>query len=287
MKKNLSYQDGFSLVELAIVLTIIGLIAGFSVPMLTESLHHKKWQKGEQHLEEVMTALAAYVGRHHRLPCAADPNAQGAERGLARAGCKKSSLSIGLVPYRTLGLPENIAEDGYKRPFTYCVNTLFTSEQSLDLFCGIPEEQLFVLDAQHQKLHQESDNPVVFVLVSYGEKGEGAYTKEGGRVPARSSLSLPERTNGEPSTTFYDLPYSRAEEAPFRQQVKWITRDQLLLYYLKRPCVKSTITAPETPAKLSKTPSSFDFSQSEVNKKHFLSLTNPILNPLAFEPESR
>ncbi len=237
MSVRSSSKDGFSLVELAIVLTILGLIAGFSVPLLTETVNSKKWQRGDRQMEEVITALASYVVRHHHLPCPADPSVQGSERGIALETCDRGPVKGGLVPYKTLGLPESITQDGFKRPFSYYVDPALTAKEfgSLQAFCKDSKEHLTILGDRDQVLSRNSKNPVAFALVGHGETGEGAFTNEGGRRPF-SSLSASERTNSEDSALIYDLPYSKNTEHPFRQQIKWVTRDHLLSYYAKCPC---------------------------------------------------
>ncbi len=220
MNPRSSSEEGFSLVELAIVLTILGLIAGFSVPLLTDTIGHKKWLQGDRHMEEIITALAAYVVRHQHLPCPADPSVQGSERGKAQENC--ASIQGGLVPYKTLGLPETLARDGFQRPFSYYTDPALTRGDipNLETFCKDSKENLILLGERDRKLSIDEKNPVAFVLVGHGETGEGSFDKEGGRR-SLSSLSATERANA---------------QHLFRQQIKWITRDHLLSYYAKCPC---------------------------------------------------
>ncbi len=53
--------SGFSLLEVAIVLCIIGIISGIGIPALNNFLKYQKIRKTEDHIEQIIQSLASYV----------------------------------------------------------------------------------------------------------------------------------------------------------------------------------------------------------------------------------
>ncbi len=71
--------------------------------------------------------LQEYLAQNGRLPCPADVLAPPESRGERRFGCAQTRGGyIGIVPYRTLGLPESVAKDGYGQWMTYVVDPEMT-----------------------------------------------------------------------------------------------------------------------------------------------------------------
>lgn len=80
-------------------------------------------------MEVIADHIAAYVHNYNRLPCAALPSqprnvlAFGRENG-DETGCGRYE---GLLPWRTLGLPDRFATDGWNRFYTYAVSPVFAA----------------------------------------------------------------------------------------------------------------------------------------------------------------
>ncbi|MBL8676377.1 MAG: prepilin-type N-terminal cleavage/methylation domain-containing protein [Alphaproteobacteria bacterium] len=54
-------EEGFSLLELSIVLIILGILGGLSLPFLTAQIQRAALVKTRFHQEYVLSAIAAYV----------------------------------------------------------------------------------------------------------------------------------------------------------------------------------------------------------------------------------
>lgn len=120
MKPN--SQSGFTLVQVAVIVVVVGLTAGafFSALSVRDARTRDERTKDTQRV--VASALSDYAQRHYTLPCPGDPAAATANAiGLARATCNTAALRVGVVPFRTLGLSPNEALDGYGNPMTYAV----------------------------------------------------------------------------------------------------------------------------------------------------------------------
>ena len=71
MKKHLA---GFSLIELAIVLTIVGILVGAAMPMVTGRSQGTKIATTQTRLQDIDNALGRYLSANGALPCVAALN---------------------------------------------------------------------------------------------------------------------------------------------------------------------------------------------------------------------
>lgn len=100
---------GFSLVEMAIVLTIVGLLMAGLLPALSGQIEQSRRNETRKILEEIHQALIGYAIIYGKLPCpttTTDPN--NASYGIADASCT-SPASEGYLPWKTLGVAETDA----------------------------------------------------------------------------------------------------------------------------------------------------------------------------------
>ena len=126
MTKLLSRRmHGFTLIELAIALVIIALLAtGLMISMVAqrESIAAAETQR---QLSEARDALLGFAAAHGRLPCPAAPAATGVEQPAGGGNC--NNPWDGFLPALTLGLhptdPNGYALDGWGNPLRYAVTT--------------------------------------------------------------------------------------------------------------------------------------------------------------------
>ncbi|SDF75327.1 prepilin-type N-terminal cleavage/methylation domain-containing protein [Limimonas halophila] len=82
-------RRGFSLLELAIALAIIGLLAGGTMQLVTAFSAEQRLDVTRQRLKAVEQALVRYASRHGRLPCPRDASAMtvaSVDDGIVSAG---------------------------------------------------------------------------------------------------------------------------------------------------------------------------------------------------------
>lgn len=234
--------SAFSLLELAITLSIIGVISSFVFPALTTFYKHQKNLRTENHLNQIIQALASYVLSCKHLPSPANPSDP-------LDGSSDEGRAIGVVPYRALGLPMAIAKDGYDHWITYAVVNELTSANISCVMMpqgNIPESQVFceikdpifpleVLDSQGMSVlsSQTREDFIAFVLVSHGPKGEGAFDDLGRRRP---NSSRDKNINASDNLTFIDRPLSHSKENFFDDKVRWVTRNNVMGVYGQKPC---------------------------------------------------
>lgn len=118
-------QAGFTLIELAIVLVVIGLLIGMFSHVGVGYLESKQREATQMKLDAVEEALVRFVAATRRLPCPADATAAAANQGVetlaGSGGSCTGNQNDGVVPWRTLGLARQAAVDGWDNFLTYRV----------------------------------------------------------------------------------------------------------------------------------------------------------------------
>lgn len=196
-------KRGFTLLEMSIVITIIAVLAGGGVAVFIVSLQRYQLQDTYDKLHALQDALFQYRIAFNRLPCPGDvtlsPDDQNfgieAENKGTCDGSPSSNFSItsagvedpymGMVPTKTLRLPDDYAFDGWGRRIMYAVSGNMTEDNAFTTInANDTTDRVTVNDA--------SGNPkttvAAYVLISFGANGHGGYPRVGGtaRVNAAS-----------------------------------------------------------------------------------------------------
>lgn len=100
-KSNMKYQLGFSLVEMAVVLVILGFVLGALLLPLQAQRQQLFYSQTDNTLEQARKALLGYAQTQGRLPCPATATSQGMADPLAGGTC---TVSVGFLPATTLGI---------------------------------------------------------------------------------------------------------------------------------------------------------------------------------------
>ena len=146
-------QSGFTLIEIAVVMVIIGLLAGGGVSLMRLLTERKARTETLTYLKDTRMALISYAEIHGRLPWA-DSDADGIEN---------ASVAAGALPYRTLQVAPT---DAYKRNLRYALNAGLGVNLSSSCFAlssglaGVPQ----VVDADGAA----AAFPIAAILISAG-----------------------------------------------------------------------------------------------------------------------
>ncbi len=107
-------QGGFSLIEMAIVMLIVGLLLGGLLMPLSEQVNLERYRETERQLQSIREALLGFALDQQRLPC---PDTTG--DGVEDSPCSDVE---GGVPWLTLGVGRR---DSWQRPLRYRVDASF------------------------------------------------------------------------------------------------------------------------------------------------------------------
>ncbi len=207
---------GFSLVELSVVLTIIGITLGTALSVATKVTEEDRVTTTNERMDAIEEALAVFLIENGRLPCPANgelrrDNATDAEFGLERIDdsaepsvCDASelltdgaNLFAGVVPTKTLGISDDLMEDGWGWRYTYVVDdrlansNMYHSQSvgrnddcddstSSDCFNYFDTSVgVITINDAATGSPGERTREAVMVLISHGKNGHGAYMRQG------------------------------------------------------------------------------------------------------------
>ncbi len=97
----LQSMNGYTLVEIAIVITVMGLIAAVSIGTYSGALGNREVRTASASAENVTGAILAYARLNNHLPC---PDTDGDGRAGDASGTCPAGREIGYIPYETVGL---------------------------------------------------------------------------------------------------------------------------------------------------------------------------------------
>ena len=125
MKKLIKFKRqscGFSLVEMAIVLVILGFVLGALLLPLQAQRQQLFYSQTNSTLEEAKRSLIGYAQSQGRLPCPATATSNGLADPLTGGTC---TVSVGFLPATTLGIQptddEGFTLDGWNNRIRYAV----------------------------------------------------------------------------------------------------------------------------------------------------------------------
>lgn len=110
-------NQGFTLIEITVVLAIVGLLALGAVSGLSKLRENAKFQEDKQQLQDIKSSLLAFVAINNYLPCPARPEDLGVEfRDTLSGRCK---ILVGELPYEAL---ETYSANPFKNTYSYHIN---------------------------------------------------------------------------------------------------------------------------------------------------------------------
>jgi hypothetical protein len=187
--------------------------------------------KTRSNQDYAMNAIAAYVEKYHRFPCPADPQILGSEFGIVQIQCR-GNKAIGILPFKSLGISESYAKDGFKRLMTYVVepelakkDTRLQHEQGGAITLKKEEGDSVLAPPQKE---DRNPNYVALILISHGESGIGSFVGHGQATRFMGGNPAPhKRENCDGNFTFIES--SQTDDI-----LRWESRDQFLKHYVGR-----------------------------------------------------
>jgi prepilin-type N-terminal cleavage/methylation domain-containing protein len=174
MKKLKSHNTGFTLIEMAVVLLIGGLLLSSSLKLLSAQYELQKRNATKKILDDTKDALIGFAIINGRLPMPA----MSATSGIEKANCdqitpanggkviKPDEVCTGFIPWAALGTAKL---DGWNKIIRYSVTPEYTSTNFSKLTLG--RKTVYTRDAT---INMPTIAPsVVFVVFSQGKLNFG------------------------------------------------------------------------------------------------------------------
>jgi prepilin-type N-terminal cleavage/methylation domain-containing protein len=214
---------GFTLIEMAIVLVVIGLVLSGGLVAVAPVLQNSKFADTNAKLDRIEQALVLHTIRYGCLPCPADGNLASANANAGRgnagayyvSGCQAAACTNaqGVVPWINLGLSENDAVDGYGGRIDYALTPTLQNISGLVRTppSTYPAGALRVDNRAGFEQTGGAGNRAAYVLVSHGPNRSTAFLSTGFQI-GNSAGSAAELANSTINTTG---PNAAVQDQPF------------------------------------------------------------------------
>ncbi len=213
-------QRGFSLVEMAIVMVVIGtLLGGLIIPLSTQQDTARRRETGVL-LQDIQEALLGFAATNGRLPCPATSSSNGLSApNSATTACTSNH---GFVPGRTLGLTSatdsnNRPLDRWSNPIRYSLTAAAGGAYSNNITLGLVPD--FQICTENTCAAPIADN-VVAVIFSQGSDGA-------------STTSPDQLENTDGDAQFVRRTLSEAAGAEFDDEIIWLSPNVLALQLVR------------------------------------------------------
>lgn len=252
-KLHTASEQGFTLVELSIVLVIMALVMGAGFAMLTAQIDSQRQAASRVKQEAVRTALINFISRNSRLPCPARPAATAADAdfgveaatpgtctGITSTGAAPAVVVTGLIPWVSLGLSQEATTDGFYNNFSYQVVVSATNLTTQTIagmrgYITLHSSGPGVLGAAPagNQINECSGglafNPcaAVAVVLSHGRNGFGGFMANGVRR-STAETGADEQANADDDSLFVRKDFSENGANPFDDLVLALTPNDLL-----------------------------------------------------------
>lgn len=219
--RNVNY--GFTLIELSIVVVILGLMVGGIMAAINQETRRTKQADLKTKMDAIEKALGAFIKKNGRMPCPADGTygftdtkfgREGGSTGAGNCGTgatydangnrtaigaspptanfKLGNTAGGVVPVRTLGLPDEYAFDPWGGRFTYAIERAANTTSTFSTYSPL-DTTLGTITVNDGSGNTVATNAIAVVL-SHGPNGHGAFQLSGSRKNA-GSTNANEQTN--------------------------------------------------------------------------------------------
>lgn len=239
MTINRNRQQGFTLIELAIVLVIVAVLLGSFIGTLTSRVENARITETKTELELIKRHLIGFAYTNHYLPCSDcidSPCAGGSTELDGIEDRDGSTCSVpnkaATLPWVTLGLGR---EDAWATRYRYWVDPVYAlggGGFTLDSADGdgLIEEPDYVTDPTGATSKPLAER-VVAVIYSHGKNTYGGISSGNVELPALPAANVDEKENTDNDAVFHSRPPTAAAATTaggeFDDIVIWLTEYEL------------------------------------------------------------
>ena len=220
MRKKINLLKGFTLVEMAIVLVIIGLVITGLLGPLGAQIEQKQNEETRVVLEEAKEALMGYAVANKYLPCPDTSLVPNGTEGNRVAN--KCAVLEGVLPWQALGVR---GLDAWGRYIRYRVSAEFSNNAS---FFGISTAG----DIQVKSDTGILTNSAVAILISHGPNGFGGknvtQSSPENQMPLPTGVDELENADGANLVFISHTPTPKGSLNEFDDSVSWLSSNILI-----------------------------------------------------------
>jgi prepilin-type N-terminal cleavage/methylation domain-containing protein len=213
---------GFTLVEMAMVLVIVGFMIGGMLTPLSMQLEQRKANDTQKALDEGREALLGFALRNGYLPCPAVSASNGLED--RRGEQCTSGKRAGFLPWVTLGLPKL---DAWGHIYRYSVTPAFSNSRVLFTLASRRDITIGTRDPAGRLIGATSVNDIPAVIVSHGKNGFAGVSDQGVRSGFDSGSNQDERSNAGTAGIAFVTRYASTDPAApggeFDDMLTWVS----------------------------------------------------------------
>lgn len=215
---SLKQKTGFTLVEMAVVLAIVGLMLGGLLVPISAQMDQKNYSKTQQDMSEIREALIGYGLSHGYLPCPTNSATNGAEERTGTACTNR----VGFLPWAELGVPKL---DNWGHLYRYSVKPTYADSATKISLSSTGDITLRTRDSTGTLVNLSNAGAIPAVVVSFGKNGVYGFSDDGVQVGNSSTTNTDEVTNGSGSTSFVSRNYTDVTTGggEFDDLVIWIS----------------------------------------------------------------
>lgn len=239
MKIKQQHKKGFSLVEMAIVISVMAVILISLFSIITDLNIKSTINDNEKRMDEVSNAINAFYLNNGYIPCPAARNASTSSAAFGVStdctvasivgetvdvGAAANTVRIGVVPVRTLGLSDTQALDRYGNKISYAiVQNLGVSKTIFDASTAT-SSAISINDSSGNSITNNlvSTDFISYILTSHGINGRGAYNNVGNQAVACGSSTDSE--NCDDDNLYIE---TLIDPINYDDSIRWQTRQQL------------------------------------------------------------
>lgn len=209
-------EFGFSLLELAIVLVLVGLVLAPAISLYQNYRIDKDWTETEENIDEVMNSIGGFRSVYSRYPCPASQTAIPGSLNYGLEDCSVHSpgtcingictyssniagqvVVVGALPFKIINIQESESYDKSLNRFTYAVTRGLTDSSTFSMSDG----GIGIVDKTGASIIDPPDRGH-FVVLSHGSNKIGGYTRAGVQGFACASGTSLERENCDADSVF-------------------------------------------------------------------------------------
>jgi len=216
---NIARHQGFTLVEMAIVMMISGLLLSGATSMLSVHMKLGKLQETKDNIQKIEKALQSYYVMNGHFPCPASSTAKQTDtdfgkakdecfkpenllttkdNGLIQVNNPNSKIVItGLLPFRSLGMSDLQGQDGWGNIFQYAVTGSLTLASEFNQMDGAID-----IVAEDGQSRLNPAHTAQYAVISSGPNKLGGHVAGQQFLPC--PINTPETENCDNDSVFMD-----------------------------------------------------------------------------------